>query len=85
MLYWNDGPVPEGFDCISLPAAEYLMFQGEPYAEENYPQAIREVQQAMDRYDPSLIGYAWDDRNPRIQLEPVGTRGYIELRAVRKL
>ena len=80
-----DGPVPEGFDCISLPAAEYLMFQGEPYAEENYPQAIREVQQAMDRYDPSLIGYAWDDRNPRIQLEPVGTRGYIELRAVRKL
>ena len=80
-----DGSVPEGFDIISLPAAAYLMFQGEPFAEENYPQAIREVQQAMDRYDPSLIGYAWDDRNPRIQLEPVGTRGYIELRAVKKL
>ena len=80
-----DGPVPEGFDIISLPAAAYLMFQGEPFAEENYPQAIGEVQQAMDRYDPSLIGYAWDDQNPRIQLEPVGTRGYIELRAVKKL
>lgn len=25
-----DGPVPEGFDTILLPAADYLMFQGEP-------------------------------------------------------
>ena len=39
----------------------------------------------MDRYDPALIGYQWDDREPRIQLEPRGQRGYIELRAVRPL
>ena len=26
----------------------------------------------------------WDDTNPRIQLEPRGERGYIELRAVQK-
>jgi len=26
----------------------------------------------MDRYNPSLIGYEWDDSNPRIQLEPRG-------------
>ena len=25
------GPVPEGFDVIALPAADYLMFQGEPF------------------------------------------------------
>lgn len=78
------GEIPEGFDCITLPAAEYLMFQGEPFLEENYPQAICEVQQAIDRYDPSVIGYVWDDANPRIQLEPLGTRGYIELRAVKR-
>lgn len=29
-----EGPVPEGFDVIRLPAADYLMFQGEPFREE---------------------------------------------------
>lgn len=77
------GPIPEGFDVISLPAADYLMFQGEPFAEEDYCEAIAAVQHAMDKYDPSIIGYAWDDENPRIQLEPRGARGYIELRAIR--
>ena len=80
-----DGPVPEGFDRISLPEAEYLVFQGEPFREEDYCAAIAAVQHSMDRYDPSLIGYRWDDDSPRIQLEPRGERGYIELRAVRPL
>lgn len=78
------GPIPEGFDRISLPAADYLMFQGDPFPEEDYCAAIAALQQAMDRYDPSIIGYAWDDSSPRIQLEPRGERGYIELRPVRK-
>lgn len=80
-----DGPIPDGFDVISLPAAEYLMFQGEPFEEETYCEAILAVQNAMDRYDPSVIGYRWDEDNPRIQLEPVGTRGYIELKAVKRV
>ena len=46
---------------------------------------IRTVQAAMDGYDPSVVGYRWDDENPCIQLEPRGQRGYIELRAVRRL
>ena len=79
-----DGIVPEGFDIILLPEAEYLVFQGEPFEEENYSDAIMAVKHAMDRYDPKLIGYEWDDQNPRIQLEPHGERGYIELRAVKK-
>ena len=79
-----DGPVPEGFDIIDLPAATYLLFQGEPFAEEDYCEAIEVLQSAMDRYEPSAIGYVWDDTNPRIQLEPRGERGYIELKAVRK-
>lgn len=79
------GIVPEGFDVIRLPEAEYLMFQGQPFREEDYCEAIRSLQHAMDGYDPSVIGYAWDDKNPRIQLEPRGARGYIELRAVRRL
>ena len=78
------GVIPDGFDVIHLPAAEYLMFQGQPFQEEDYCEAIRTVQAAMNGYDPSTIGYRWDDGNPRIQLEPRGSRGYIELRAVRR-
>jgi AraC-like DNA-binding protein len=78
------GKIPEGFDIITLPAAEYLVVQGEPFKEEDYAQAILSVQYSMDHYDPTLIGYEWDDNNPRIQLEPRGERGYIELRAIRK-
>ena len=79
-----EGDIPDGFDIISLPEAEYLMFQGEPFREEDYCEAITAVQQSMNNYDPSVIGYKWDKENPRIQLEPRGERGYIELMAVRK-
>ena len=79
-----DGVIPEGFDVINLCETDYLMFQGEPFDEEDYCNAIFAVQTAMDRYEPSVIGYCWDDLNPRIQLEPRGERGYIEMRAVHK-
>lgn len=76
------GEIPDGFEVIELPASKYLMFQGEPFKEEDYCNAIKAVQTSMNSYDPSIIGYVWDDTNPRIQLEPRGERGYIELRAV---
>lgn len=79
-----DGIIPEGFDEVALPEAEYLMFQGEPFEEENYQEAIEALQKAMAKYDPSVIGYEWDNENPQIQLEPIGTRGYIELKAVKR-
>lgn len=78
-----EGAVPDGFDVIELPAAKYLMFQGEPFEEEFYTQAIDDVWNSINNYDPSVIGYQWDERNPRIQLEPIGARGYMEMRAVR--
>lgn len=78
-----DGALPEGFDVLELPAAKYMMFQGEPFAEEDYGLAIDEVKEAIRRYDPSVTGYTWDEENPRIQLEPIGSRGYIELLAVK--
>jgi len=83
-LDWS-GTAPEDFDTIELPAATYLMFQGEPFPEEDYCQAIEELQAAIKAYDPSLIGFAWDTREPRLQLEPLGARGYIELLPVQRL
>lgn len=78
------GVIPDGFDVIQLPEADYLMFQGQPFREEDYSEAIQAVQHAANTYDPAFIGYQWDDENPRIQLEPRGERGYMELRAVKK-
>jgi len=77
------GVIPEGCDIIDLPAAKFLMFQGEPFDEEDYEMAIDEICGAEKKYDPSVIGYSWDSENPRIQLEPIGKRGYIELVAVK--
>lgn len=79
------GMIPEGFDEIQLPAAKYLMFQGEPFPEEEYGRAIDEVARAIEKYNPAVIGYTWDEDNPRIQLEPMGTRGYIELLPIKPL
>ena len=78
------GSVPDGFEVIELPAAKYLLFRGEPFAEEDYAQAIAEIWQAEKKYDPAFIGYEWDEENPRIQLEPRGERGYIELVPVKE-
>ena len=51
----------------------------------DFEDAISEVCAAIEKYDPSIVGYAWDILNPRIQLEPIGTRGYIELLPVKEL
>lgn len=79
------GPVPEGFDVIDLPACTYLEFRGEPFAEEDWEDAIRDLWAAREKYDPALAGYRWEEENPRIQLEPQGERGYIELYPVKPL
>ena len=79
------GTIPDGFEVIDLPASTYLLFRGEPFAEEKYESAIGEIWEAEKKYNPEFIGYTWDDKNPRIQLEPVGMRGYIELVPVKKI
>lgn len=78
------GVIPEGFEVIDLPESEFLLFRGEPFEEEYFEDAIGEIWEAEKKYDPEFIGYVWDDDNPRIQLEPIGTRGYIELVPVKK-
>ena len=80
-----DGQIPEGFDMIELPNCKYMMFQGEPFAEEDFEEAILQMWDAIKKYHPETVGYCWDTSNPRIQLEPIGTRGYIELHPVKSL
>ena len=79
------GQIPDGFDVVELPKCKYLMFQGEPFEEENFEEAIKEIWAAIEKYNPSSIGYTWDKENPRIQLEPIGARGYIELHPIKDI
>ncbi len=80
------GPVPEGFDLIELPPCKYMVFQGQPYDDEQFEAECSAVMAAIDHYDPKHCGWDWaPDDGPRFQLAPMGCRGYIEARPVRAL
>jgi AraC family transcriptional regulator len=80
------GKVPDGCEIIDLPLCKMMIFQGPPYDDEKYEQAIHNLWEVMKDYDPELYGFAWaDDDGPRFQLAPMGYRGYIEARPVRQL
>ena len=79
------GKIPDGFEMIELPKCKYIMFQGEPFEEADFEEAIQQVWDAIKKYNPQILGYCWDDTNPRIQLEPIGTRGYIELHPIKSI
>lgn len=72
-------PVPEGYDLMDLPSCNMMVFQGEPYNDDVYEEAIGQVWEQIKHFDPTLYGYQWaPEAAPRFQLEPHGYRGYIE-------
>lgn len=80
---WN-GAIPDGCECIDLPACKMMIFQGPPFDDANFEEAIVDVSALMERYNPGLYGFRWADADgPRFQMEPRGERGYIEGRPVR--
>jgi len=80
------GQVPEGFDLIDLPACKMMIFQGQPYDEEKFEEAIGELWEVIKNYNPEIYGFAWAEKDgPRFQLAPMGYRGYIEAKPVRQL
>lgn len=80
------GDIPAGFDIIQLPPCKMLVFQGPPYDDEHYYEAIGDLWRQTASFNPQIYGYAWaDDAAPRLQLAPMGYRGYIEGRPVRSL
>jgi len=63
-----------------------MIFQGEPYDDEHFEDAITDMWALMARYDPKLYGFDWADEDaPRFQMSPEGYRGYIEARPVKSL
>lgn len=75
--------VPEGYDLIDLPPCKLMVFQGEPYNDDDFMEAIGEVWDHIDKFNPETYGYQWAPESaPRFQLAPMGYRGYIEARPV---
>jgi AraC family transcriptional regulator len=80
------GDIPEGFEIIDLPPCKMMVFQGQPFEDNNFEEAIGELWEVIKNYKPELYGFQWAENDgPRFQLEPVGYRGYIEARPVRQL
>jgi hypothetical protein len=78
------GPIPEGFECIELGPCKMMVFQGQPFEDAEFEQAITSLWDVIKTYRPETYGYAWaDEEAPRFQLAPMGYRGYIEARPVR--
>ncbi len=80
------GEIPDGFDLIDLPPCKMMVFQGQPYDDDKFMEAISELWEVMKNYNPEIYGFKWaDEDGPRFQLAPMGYRGYIEARPVRQL
>lgn len=78
--------IPIGYELIELPPCKLMIFQGESYHDDDFMQAISEVWNHIEKYDPTLYGYQWaPEAAPRFQLAPMGYRGYIEARPVIEL
>jgi AraC-like DNA-binding protein len=78
--------VPDGFELIDLPACKMMIFQGMPYDDAHFEEAIGSLWDTIKNYKPEIYGFKWaDEEGPRFQIEPQGYRGYIEGRPVRPL
>lgn len=80
------GAIPAGYEIIDLSPCKMMIFQGQPYDDKDFQEAIGDLWAVMKTYNPEIYGFSWaDDDGPRFQLEPQGYRGYIEGRPVRQV
>ena len=78
------GKIPDGFDVIDFAPCKMLVFQGKPYDEEQFEEAIGKLWERIENFNPKVYGYEYaQEIAPRMQLSPQGWRGYIEMRPVR--
>lgn len=76
-------PVPQGFDVIDLAPCKLLVFQGEPYHDADYQVVVGKCMADFKKFNPEVYGYRYaPEVAPRMQLAPMGWRGYIEMMPV---
>ena len=77
---------PDGFDVIDLDPCKMIVFQGEPYDDAHFEEAVADCMERIGGFNPEVYGYQYaDELAPRMQLGPMGWRGYIEMRPVRSV
>lgn len=77
------GEIPDGFDVINLVPCKLLVFQGEPYNDEEFSAAVGSCMERIGKFNPEVYGYQYaDELAPKMQLAPMGWRGYIEMRPI---
>lgn len=80
------GVVPEGFDIIDLAPCKLLVFQGEPYKDEDFQAAVGICMERISSFNPEVYGYQYaPELAPKMQLSPQGWRGYIEMLPVKSM
>jgi len=79
------GVIPTDCEIITLPKTLMMIFQGEPYDDNNFETEVGQVMDFVQKYRPGVYGYIYDEDGYRFQYEPQGFRGYIEGRTVKKL
>ncbi|UWG96612.1 AraC family transcriptional regulator [Dehalobacter sp. DCM] len=78
------GDIPDGYAIMDLAPCKMMVFQGPPFDDSKFSEAIEEIWEVMKSYNPEIYGFQWaDEDGPRFQLAPMGYRGYIEARPVR--
>jgi AraC-like DNA-binding protein len=81
-----NGTVPDGFDVIDLDPCKLMVFQGEPYKEEDYQTAVGVCMERIGTFNPEVYGYQYaPELAPKMQLSPQGWRGYIEMQPVKSM
>ncbi|MCK9526657.1 MAG: AraC family transcriptional regulator [Limnochordia bacterium] len=77
------GTTPDGFDIIDLAPCALMVFQGEPYKDDDFAETVNLCMERIRTFNPEVYGYRYaPDKAPRMQLEPQGWRGYIEMSPV---
>jgi AraC family transcriptional regulator len=81
------GKVPVGYEIIALKPCKMMVFKSPPFDDDKKAaKAIMDLWAMLETFNPELYGFAWaDEDGPRLQLEPKGYRGHIELLPVRQL
>jgi len=80
------GPLPDGFDMIDLEPCKLMVFQGEPYEEEHFRDAVGACMGRIKAFNPEVYGYKYAyELAPKMQLAPMGWRGYIEMHPVKEI
>jgi AraC-like DNA-binding protein len=79
------GKIPDGFDVIDLVPCKLMVFQGETYDDEELMEHVGACMERIEKFNPEVYGYQYArELAPRMQLAPMGWRGYIEMRPIKE-